>query len=305
MPMRSWGPTISERERMSELTDAALDYLSRGLHLLALTEKRPNPRYHGKDDEGNGGWSWDLSIHGYPEKDADLHALAEVFDHESTTGVALLIPEHFLVADIDTDEAASLFLDLAGDVPETVVAKTPNGLHAWYLAPGAAGSRWVGERTLLFKGLGGYVAAPPSRHFDRNHVEDGRYEWISDFDAGIADLPDGIAAYFRARNALEMTQSVHTEPSGRLMVVPMGPDGRWTRQGWSSWHLEGLCRAIRDAKDGNQNNMIAWAAMQARDEGVPYDVAMPLLLNAALEGGHPRHRAVTTIKGAFTRGPRG
>jgi hypothetical protein len=70
-------------------------------------------------------------------------------------------------------------------------------------------------------------------------------------------------------------------------------------------NLDGLCRAIREAPDGNQNNMIAWAAMQARDEGVPFESAMPQLLAAAIEGGHPERRARTTIKGAYKRVARG
>lgn len=284
-----------------ELIDAALDYLGRGHHLLALTGKRPNPRYHGKDAAGNGGWSWDQSINGEPETVEEMQALLGVFRHPSTTGVAILIPEHVLVADIDTEEAAALFMELAGEPPQTVTAKTTKGLHVWFWAPGAGESRWVGGRKLLFKGFGGYVAAPPSLHFAGEPHEgpsDGVYEWIAGFDTGIDGLPAGIEERMRFERALTGSQPLKTGDTGSFVVV------NWPKL-YPSWHIEGLCRAIREAPDGNQNNMIAWAAMQARDEGVPFEVAMPLLLNAAVEGGHPRRRASATIKGAFTRRSRG
>jgi hypothetical protein len=285
---------------MNQLSEAALDYLERGHHLLALTGKRPNPRYHGKEPDGTGGWSWENSIHGVPMTAEESQALISVFRDPTTTGVAILIPEHVLVADVDTEEAAELFAKLVPELPETVTAKTTKGLHLWFLAPGAAESRWLGGRTLLFKGFGGYVAAPPSKHFadDRATVQDGVYTWLRDLDSGIEHLPDAIAERMKFERALDNTKPVKTGPEGTYVVV----------NGWKwypGWHIEGLCKAIVNAPDGNQNNMIAWAALQARDEGVPYEVAMPLLLAAAVEGGHPRHRARTTIKGAYSRRARG
>jgi hypothetical protein len=285
-------------ETLNELTAAALEYLALGHHLLALTGKRPNPRYHGKDADGNGGWSWDMSIHGVPETGEECAALEAVFEDPTTSGVAILIPEHVLVADVDTEDAAALFMELAGEMPETVTAKTTKGLHVWFWSPGADASRWLGGRSLLFKGFGGYVAAPPSAHLDEKGVQDGVYTWLRPFDTGIDGLPAGIEARMRFERALDATQPVKTGDTGRFMVV------NWPKL-YPSYHIEGLCRAIKEAPDGNQNNMIAWAAMQARDEGVPYETAMPLLLTAAIEGGHPKQRAIATIKGAFTRKRRG
>lgn len=307
---------------MNDLTEAALGYLEQGHHLIALTHKRPSTKYHARPDEETAGWSWDRSIHGIPEPhqhwgyDYDMNCetcqLTDVFEDPTTTGVAILIPEHYLVADVDTEDAAVLFDHLTKDDPdryETRVAKTTKGLHIWYFAPGASQSMWVGGRTLLFKGLGGYVAAPPSRHFDEDGVQDGVYTWLTA--TGYAFLPDGIAAYL-AKMAADAQKSPMRayETEVRHMKVEMVGDGPWSLIAGTillvrDYQIEGLCKAIREAPDGNQNNMIAWASMQARDEGVPYDVAMPQLLEAAVQGGHPRERALTTIKGAFTRRHRG
>lgn len=296
---------------MNDLTQAALSYLEAGHHIIALTQKRPSTKFHSRPDDETPGWSWDRSIHGVPETDEDLAGLAEVFEDPTTTGVAILIPPHMLVADIDTEEAAVLFEHLTSDDSdpyETQVAKTTKGLHVWYMAPGADQSVWLGGRTLLFKGFGGYVAAPPSRHFDSNGVQDGVYTWLRE--GGIDFLPDGIRLYterMAAEAAKAPKRAFETEFRTMKAVWTELPASlaAGTLRFAADYHMEGLCKAITGAADGNQNNMIAWAAMQARDEGVPFAVAMPQLLEAAIKGGHPRERALTTIRGAFTRRPRG
>lgn len=290
---------------MNELTEAALGYLEQGHHLLALSGKRPNLRYHSKGDGDEVGWSWDRSIHGSPETDEDRAALAEVFEHPSTTGVAILIPKGVLVADVDTDEAADLFL-AAGGTLDTVCAKTTKGYHVWFEDPAADKSVWLGGRVLLFKGFGGYVAAPPSRHFadEARTQQDGVYTWLVE-PAGqrLAPLPAQIAD--RLKIVRSFPEPVREERAGPSLHVPLDAEFHWTWNGWAEWNIEGLRQAIIKAPDGNQNNMIAWAAMQARDEGVPYDAAMPALLSAALEGHHPRQRAIQTIRGAYGRRSRG
>jgi len=288
---------------VNDLADAALAYLDAGLHLLALRGKRPNIRFHPT-------WDWDNSIHGVPENDADMHALEEVFDCPTTTGVAILIPQNVLVADVDTEEAAVLLMQLAGSLPDTRTGRTPNGLHLWFLSPGADANVWIGGRTLLFKGFGGYVVAPPSDHFDAHGNLDGVYTWIGDW-GPIDWLPEGVEERLKFTRAMKNVKPVKiaADLSGEFIQVEFTtdasgmPDGKWRL--WKRWHIEGLCKAIIDAPDGNQNNVICWAAMQARDEGVPFDLAMPQLLAAAIAGGHPADRAKTTIKGAYKRGHRG
>jgi hypothetical protein len=285
---------------LNALTEAALGYLRQGHHLLALSEKRPNPRYHGKADENDVGWSWEKSIHGVPETTGDIEALDAVFSHKTTTGVAILIPKDVLAADVDSRAAAVLFQSLGGDL-ETRTAQTVKGVHVWYKAPGFEQTMWLGGRTLLFKGFGGYVAAPPSRHFTPDHVEDGVYTWLTSSDEPMAGLPAEMLKVLQAQRALDAVRPVRSAPAGASLVVLTDDSGQWTWRGYAEWPIEGLRQAIIHAPDGNQNNMIAWAAMQARDEGVPYEVAMRGLLSAAIEGRHPRHRAVTAIRGAYSR----
>ena len=293
---------------MTPLQDAALEYLAAGLHLLALTGKKPNGRVHGEH------WDWDDSFNGAAESADEIEAVIRAFSEEvGTTGIAILIPADFLVADVDSDRAAQLLQDLGWHPePDSIVAQTKNGLHVWFWYPGADKNRWLGDgqqpdpnRTLLFKGLGGYVVAPPSLHFDAAGVIDGAYSWVSD---GARYMPDVLPA-----KAIERIKAEDQFAATKPAKLPMAHFTVTYEEGtpWWLWPrvwdygLEGLERAIETAADGNQNNIIHWAAMTAHEEGVPYDLAMERLLAASIKGGHPRTRARDTIKGAYKRAPRG
>ena len=295
---------------MNDLTTAALAYARAGLHLLALTGKQPSGKWHPE-------WDYERSIHGEGEPTWEERAAFEaIFEDDLVTGVAILIPEHFYVADVDKEPAAIILRDLLGGefAIDTAASQTRNGLHIWFYAPGAHASRWVGGRDgLLLKGLGGYVVAPPSKH-----PAGGVYRWLNplvvDGRICVADMPASMAATLQAIDRVDHTARVG---DGEGQSHPEEDPGFW---GWSvegtgslaggtlhvraGWNLDGLENAIIEAPDGNQNNVIAWAALTARDGGVPYDVAMTKLLDASLRGNHPKARAVTTIKGVYERGKR-
>lgn len=288
------------------LSMAALDYTKAGLHVVALAGKKPNGKVHGTS------WSYEDSFHGEVTTPEEMAAIDHAFSHDvGTTGIAILIPPDFYVADVDTEGAAELLAESGFEATEdTIAAQTKNGLHIWFWYPGADRNRWLGQRTLLFKGLGGYVVAPPSLHFDAQNEVDGQYVWgsrslVTDGRLQMPDvLPAKVAELFKAEDQF-VAAAPEKEPLSHFNLEPVEgePWYRW-KPVWT-FATEGLERAIIDAADGNQNNVIHWAAMTAREEGVPYDVAMDRLLAAALKGGHPRNRARDTIRGAFKRAPRG
>jgi hypothetical protein len=297
---------------------AALEYMRAGLHVLALHHKQPNGRVHGEH------WSWDDSFWGDVTSPEEMAVLDRAFSHDvGTTGIAILIPEGLLVADVDTDRAAALLKGLGWQATEdSIVAQTKNGLHVWFVAPGADRNRWLGDgrepdpnRTLLFKGFGGYVAAPPSLHFSTDGVQDGQYVWLDDSAlvvGGIARWPDSLPVEAAKRFTVQDQMSAMKdgavgvrEQAASWEYVPVKgvPWHKWARVG--TFNTVGLEQAIVNAADGNQNNCIHWAACVCRDEGVPFDVAMTRLLDAAIRGGHPKNRARDTIRSAYKRIARG
>jgi len=296
------------------LADAAAEYLAAGLHILALNGKKPNGRVHGES------WSYEDSFHGVPTEIGEANAVKMSFSPEvGTTGIAILIPPDFYVADVDTDRAAEVLLDLGWQSSEdTVVAETKNGLHIWLWYPGADRNRWIGDgkepdpgRTLLFKGLGGYVVAPPSSHLADDGSVDGTYRWGPRplVVGGMIQMPDTLPAKASVRFARDdlwaIDRADRQTPVSYFTQEPVEGLKWWQWPKTHEYNTDGLEKAIIAAADGNQNNLIHWAAMVCREEGVPYDVAMTRLLAAAKKGGHPERRARDTIRGAYKRAARG
>ena len=246
---------------MPHLGDAALTYLRLGYHLLALNGKRPH-RIHG------GSWSWENSIHGEPDNQVDLAALRGVFDdNETVTGIAILVPEHILVADLDSEQAAALFMHLAGSEPDTVIAMSHHGLHAWFLSPGAEANRWLDGQTLLFKGFGGYVVAPPSAFAPCDdspclkwHSPYDVYTWVDPLGAPMAWLPDGIAARLKLLADAPAVEKAKAYEKSDFSVahIELLPGGGF--RSWQVHNLSGLVNTIRITPPGNRNNVLAWCA---------------------------------------------
>lgn len=298
---------------MNALTEAALQYLGAGLRVLALAGKKPNPAVHGDH------WSWDDSFHGRVETEDEMALLDRSMSKGmGTTGIAILIPQDFLVADVDTERAADLLVELGGmPTEDTIAAQTKNGLHIWYWYPGADRNRWLGDgqepdpgRTLLFKGFGGYVVAPPSLHFDKAGEQDGQYVWggnqlVRENRLFMPDILPAKAAERMHRQDLWQEDRDDIKPDFAVTTFePIPGEPWWKWRPTTTFSTEGLERAIIEAADGNQNNVIHWSSLVALEEGVPYDVAMERLLAAALKGNHPRKRAIDTIRGAYKRAGR-
>jgi hypothetical protein len=224
--------------------------------------------------------------------------IAKVFTHPTTSGIGLLIPPHLVVVDIDGEAGAHVFREMAGHDPNvwahTVAAKTGRGLHLWYLTPTPRGSTRLGEK-LDLKGVGGYVAAPPSRHPD-GHT----YEWIVPLvtDAGLASadwLPDGIEQFLVDRSMTEDTP-LPRKPKYTIAVK----DGKFVSVP-AFGNITKLAAKIASEKPGNRNGLLFWAACVARDENVSLEIALRDLGEAAAEAELPRHEVVRTIKSAYRR----
>lgn len=278
-----------------ELIDAAAEYLNAGLPVIALAGKLPNTKKHrhGLHD----------AISGTIESDEDRELLRDVFGHEETTGVGIPIPPHLVVVDIDGEDGAQQFRELVGDefeaALETPAARTGRGLHLWYVTPREQRTTKLGPK-LDLKGIGGYVAAPPSRHPDGH-----RYEWldplVKDGRLGpIAWLPAGIEQRLRDYDAIETENHVE-RPVYHLYNLSL-QDGAWRlRREVCPPPIDGLVAAVRDAEEGNRNNILAWATLQARDEGVTLEVAMRDLGGAAQNAGLSPQEVRTTIRAAYRR----
>ena len=278
------------------LRDEAAIYLDAGLSIIALSGKAPNTEFHQR--------GLNQAITGSVETPEDIELLTQVFTHPETTGIGIPIPPGMVVIDIDGEEGAQQYLSLVGQaIPETPTAKTGRGLHLWFATSRVEqGSRKLGPK-LDLKGVGGYVAAPPSLHPDGHRYEwlvplvvDGRVgpvEWLPEPVEHLLALGDQLFAEYHVERQTYIHHDI-TLQAGQL---------RWHQEP-APPSLVGLAKAVREAPEGNRNNLLAWAVLQARDEGANMEDVLRDLGEAAADAGLNPREIRTTIKQAYRRGPR-
>lgn len=290
---------------MQTLLEAAVEYLNGGRSVIALAGKQPNTLFHkrGVHDPITG----TVEPHGDHPRDsykydgcpgcADREQLRSVFEHRTTTGIGLPIWPYACVIDIDGEEGAEQWRDLAGGtfIPETPVARTGRGLHLWFATTSPVGNAKLGPK-LDLKGVGGYVAAPPSRHPDGHF-----YEWLLPLMTTPFDfLPDGVEQLLLERakddELFHVERPVYTQyqlslqdGAFRLATEVVPPP------------IDGLVKAVETAPEGNRNNILVWAALKARDEGVKMEDALRDLGAAATAAGLEPREIRTTIRSAYRR----
>jgi hypothetical protein len=271
------------------LSVAAENYLADGCSIIALRGKRPNTIFH---PEGL------LNpVTGRVETQEDVDQLHFIFDNLTTTGIGIVIEFPYFVVDVDGEEGAAQLAGILGttDLPWTPIAKTGRGLHIWMADLAERRSRKLGTK-LDLKGVGGYVAAPPSRHFDKKGTQDATYEWLVGFDeARVMEIPAKLEKALNGWAAVERDTEVDWRPM--KMVIEDG----MLRAVTGPANIDGLIRRVREAVEGERNNVLAWAAMTASEEGVPLQGALERLGQAGIDAGLGMDEVRTTVRSAYKR----
>ncbi len=263
-----------------EVTQAAHDYVVRGLRVIALTGKMPNVKVH---------------PHGLLDAFTDIHGEREfgaAFNHPDTTGVGIVTGKPLYVVDIDGPEGAQLWLRIVGEddyIPEGWVAQTGRGLHLYFLDPDDWPTTKLGDK-LDFKANGGYVAAPPSLH-PSGH----RYQWLlapTDSD-GINEMPSGLRENLERRR-YEREARLAAKPAQRAVRRSALENGKW----YPVSTFDGIIERMRSESEGNRNHILYWAARTMIEEGADEE-DLQELLDAALGNGLHSREARRTIRSAI------
>ena len=244
------------------LRDAALGYASRGIPVLPL--HYPLPHQRGIQPIGDDGQLAHPAVDtGCSCRDPDCgqvakHPLGVLVPHgvkEATTNRALVLAwwtrqpqaniglacgHRFDVLDVDGPIGAQAIRAFAGEHAlhsSGPLVRTGGGGWHFYLAPTGLGN--VGPRDLEqvdWRGRGGYVVAPPSRH-----VSGQCYQWVAgrDLDAPIAEVPPPL---------LERLQPRQADRPAPVVSVPIG-DGPGPRYGQAALARE-LARVATAPKGG-------------------------------------------------------
>ena len=264
----------------SELIDAADEYIELGLSVIALTGKAPNGKVH---------------PHGLKDalyKDhAGLKDRYAAFTHPDTTGIGLLTGPVWYVVDVDGPEGAEAWRDIAGEeefVPDRWTAKTGRGIHMWVSDYNQWPTTKLAEK-LDFKGIGGYVAAPPSKHPDG-----GKYVWLAppSLESPPLEMPQGLRDVLQAREYVKQRASAKRAIQRRAREA--FKDGIIT----SVESFDGIIKKMTNAQPGERNNVLNWAAYVMLDSGAD-ETDMNMLLDAACDTGLDRREALRTMNSAY------
>ncbi len=180
------------------------------------------------------------------------------------------IRPHSGVVVLDVDPRSGGSLDALGETPETWTAATGGGgWHLWFRCDGKARGKLDGTQGVDIKTHTGYLVAPPSVH-----PSGIRYRWTNR--APIAYLPSHLGVRVRV-------------PA--VLPFPVAPYKRHRGSG------TGLVSAVRNATEGQRNQVLFWAASRACSEGGNPSVLQEIA-HAAEDCGLSRIEIGRTIRSA-------
>lgn len=252
----------------STLGESAILYASRGWPVFPLVPGTKTP----------------ATPHGFRDATTDVDITRERWASLPNANIGIATGHRFDVLDVDQIGYREDSLDAFGLGPTVV---TPSGgFHVYFLPWGrnrvrfAAGADW--------RGLGGYVVAPPSRSAR------GRWEWVH-ADLAIPPIPDWLQ---RALSVPATPVRPGRDPSAGEMREP-------SRYGQGA--LRSAERIIRDAPEGRRNHILNYEAFRLTRlvaEGLlTAEEVKERLAYAAQEAGLPYREVERTLWSAFRGSP--
>ncbi len=230
-----------------------------------------------------------LTRHGFLDASTDARQVARWWRRwpAANIGLATGRPDGFDVLDIDVHPAGSGFVALArarraGLVGGwTHVVRTPSGgLHLYFPArdDGHGQEPWALPAAHVdFRGVGGYVIAPPSQ-VEAGHGGRRGYQLIV---SGQSPRPVDAAAVRHL-----------------LAPAPRRPSPR-PGAAWAGRSGERLAGWLAGQPEGNRNRALFWAACRQAEAGVSLDQARQVLGSAAARTGLGEREIEATVASAY------
>jgi hypothetical protein len=205
--------------------------------------------------------------------------------------LGLATGRRFDVLDVDGGQGVqAIRADLGiapADHPGPVARTGGEGWHLLY-APTGLGNRVGMLPGVDWRGRGGLIVAPPSRHASRR-----RYEWVRPLTATLPTLPAGL-------------RRLLVQPATPRTTLPQAPRTAGPRGGYGRTALAREQAAVADAPSGRRNNTLNRAAFnlgQLVATGLlDAEEVRAALLVAALEAGNPEYKARATIESGLRGG---
>jgi Bifunctional DNA primase/polymerase, N-terminal len=236
-----------------------------------------------------------MTRNGVDDATLDLVELEAVWARYPRANIGLATGHAMEVLDLDTPESIGALQDVVGmfadqDPP---MVSTGKGYHVWYRPIGGKNrARMVPG--VDWRGLGGYVLAPPSMHASgvEYRWSGGPFETMPAPPAKLADLV--------------LRQGDHAQPDKpKLKLIPPVGSTVLDRLDMPDWSDHGLVTRIAEAIEGERNTVLHWAACRlyedaVNDECEPEQLEQGLarIFAAALEVGLGEIEIEGTIRSA-------
>ncbi|MDG4831516.1 bifunctional DNA primase/polymerase [Solwaraspora sp. WMMD1047] len=180
---------------MTPLSTAALRYAATGVAVLPLHSTDHDGACDcGRSDCDRPGkhpqWHPALLPHGLRDASTRPDRIRRWWGRWPLANIGLRTGERFDVCDIDSRDGLAALRDLIADHPigGPLVRSGSGGWHL-YLRPTGVGNRTALLPGVDWRGVGGYVVAPPSRH-----ASGDRYRWIRPPGTALTDPPPPLAS---------------------------------------------------------------------------------------------------------------
>jgi hypothetical protein len=240
---------------MSALLDAALGYAAWGVPVYPVHWPRPTPGGASLACSCPRGPSCDrpakhpLVRHGIHDATCDPAQLERWWSRWPAANLGLATGIAFDALDVDGPAGLAALQQLPAAaglrLPGPLVATGGGGWHYWFAPTGLGNRPPRGLDHVDWRGIGGCVLAPPSRH-----ISSGTYRWLRGLDQ--APLPEVPAAL---RALLDPIQATTTRPPRTAgPVAPGHPYGRRV--------LAGELAALGRATPGHRNHTLNQTAFK-------------------------------------------
>ncbi|MEE6261956.1 bifunctional DNA primase/polymerase [Plantactinospora sonchi] len=224
---------------MTPLLHTALAYAAGGVPVLPLHNPTSSGCSCGRADCDRPGkhprWHQTLLRHGLHDATTRPDRIRRWWARWPEANVGLRTGIRFDVCDVDAREAVPRLRELFRDAPVAgPLVRTGSGGWHLYLRPTGAGNRTALLPGVDWRGVGGYVVAPPSRH-----ASGARYRWVRRPAAPLPDCPVPLAALLRppsrtvdrhldspARGHLDGCAAGAPDGAGPVTRVHPGPPGQ-------------------------------------------------------------------------------
>jgi hypothetical protein len=211
---------------MSALLEAALGYAARGIPVYPVHWPRRMPGGAGLACSCPRGPTCDrpakhpLVRHGVKQATTDPEVIGRWWRRWPQANVGLATGVVFDALDVDGPAGLAALRQLARTaglrLPGPLVATGGGGWHYWFRPTGLGNRPPHGLAHVDWRGHGGAVLAPPSRH-----IAGGSYRWLRTLDQ--APLPEVPAAL---RGLLDPDRPTTTRPARTVGAAAPGPYGR-------------------------------------------------------------------------------